>query len=353
MTTTPHWIKVSGNAYQRGFSQGQQLKERIHKTLTFYQQKIFSSSGLSPDALEKKATEIKGIIEQFNPDYCTEIEAIAKGSEVPAWKIYALNARTEILNTAVSECTSLIFRQPRLMGQTWDWCEPMESLFVLVEHHYPDGNRLLTVTEPGMLAKLGLNSRGVGLCLNILIAKSSTVGVPVHILSRAILESADVKAASAMIDRSGLGKASHFLVADAAGSACSHEFAGAVSAKVPMDDSHYLHTNHCLAPGCQSDLVMSSEQRLATGRQHLRQLNAPSLETMKILLLDDSAGSDSIQCPYHPAALGADPTNIVNVGTCATVLMDLPNRSMQIKTGPNKQAPFTEFSVATSDRSCL
>jgi isopenicillin-N N-acyltransferase-like protein len=34
----------------------------------------------------------------------------------------------------------------------------------------PDGHQLIQLTEPGILGKIGMNSAGVGVCLNILAA---------------------------------------------------------------------------------------------------------------------------------------------------------------------------------------
>ena len=117
----PH-IKVSGDARSRGLAQGQKLREKIQRTFSFYNDVFFKKRSLSDHDVQSKADQIKNLIQGFNPEYCIEIEAIAEGADMPAWKIYALNARTEILNTtAIAECTSLFFQETRLLGQTWDW----------------------------------------------------------------------------------------------------------------------------------------------------------------------------------------------------------------------------------------
>ena len=227
-------IRVSGDARVRGLAQGEQLKDRIHQTVEFYKENIFKHSPLSSNDIQQSAEQIKTLIHQFNPDYCIEIESIAEASGLPAWELYALNARTEILNTPVTECTSLFFRDSCLLGQTWDWCQELEELVVLVEHEYKDGRRLLTLTEPGMLAKIGLNDRGVGLCINILLSQHPLDGAPVHVVTRAVLESNSVQHAKEVIKSSGMGKSSHFLVADDMNDSLSVEFSGGQCTEVAI-----------------------------------------------------------------------------------------------------------------------
>ena len=96
----PHLI-VSGDARQRGHAQGEYFKNRIHETVDFYESHIFKNAALSPDAVRESAETVKGLIGEFSVDYLDEIEAIAEASDLEKWRLYALNARTEILNTCL------------------------------------------------------------------------------------------------------------------------------------------------------------------------------------------------------------------------------------------------------------
>ena len=54
-----------------------------------------------------------------------------------------------------------------LLAQNWDWHPDLRASTVvwIVEH---DDRWFATLTEAGILAKIGLNSAGLGVCLNIL-----------------------------------------------------------------------------------------------------------------------------------------------------------------------------------------
>ena len=52
--------------------------------------------------------------------------------------------------------------------QTWDWYDAMSDGWFTWTIPFPDGRVVQTVTEFGMLAKIGVNDRGVGVMLNML-----------------------------------------------------------------------------------------------------------------------------------------------------------------------------------------
>jgi isopenicillin-N N-acyltransferase-like protein len=337
----PHLI-VSGDARRRGHAQGEYFKNRIHETVDFYESHIFRNAALSPDVVRESAETVKELIGEFSVDYIDEIEAIAEASDLEKWRLYALNARTEILNTRMGECTSAVFRDSALIGQTWDWIKQLENLAVLVEHHCANGLKLVTLTEPGILAKLGCNNRGLGLCLNFLSSRHSLSGLPVHLVCRAILESMDVGEAREKITISGTGKSSHFLVADRSGDALSMEFAGEKNTEIDIHDAIYLHTNHCINSFFTSDSIPGSEDRLAQGYRELEMHGADGLEAMKRVLLHNAGETYPIHANYKAEEMFGG----LEVGTCATVICDLKSNALHIKKGPDTDAPFQTISIS-------
>ncbi len=339
----PHFT-FSGDARTRGLAHGRALSERIHAVFAHYRDRLFAKSGLSEGQLTERAERVRALIADFNGAFVTELDAIAEAADMPRWQIYVLNARTEILNAQVGECTSLFFPQARLLGQTWDWFEEFEEFAVLVTYERPDNTRVFAFTEPGMLAKIGFNSAGVGVCLNFLEHLHDLDGVPVHLLTRAILDTDSVAAARTCIQRAGHGKSSHFLIADAGGDALSIEFMGAVSAEVERTGDAYLHTNHCIFPGAPDDATeetSSSALRLASGRKCLAGDPHRSFEVMKRLLLEEGGGDFAINNPYHLSANFPGE----QLGTCATLMMDLARGEIHIRKGPQGANPFRTYAL--------
>ena len=329
-------ISMSGGPEQRGRIYGEQAGERIRDTFAFYFEAIFKNSALSQDEIERRATRVKSLINDYAPEYCVEIKAMAQAADIEEWKIYVLNARTEILNAPIAECTSLYFEQTRILGQTWDWIKELEALMVILRYEMDDGHVITTLSEPGMLAKIGMNNAGLGVCLNFLSSTNELNGVPVHIVLRAILDCRDINTARQRIAESGKGKSSHFLVADLDGQSFGMEFANGQCGELAAENGVLMHTNHCVAPGMDSTMLPTSAERLAMAKQQSRELNAYRLADMQAILLDDSQGTNSIQAPYHPEeVLGG-----LDVGSCATVIMDLAKNNFYIKKGPGASSDF-------------
>ncbi|MEZ4579205.1 MAG: C45 family autoproteolytic acyltransferase/hydrolase [Desulfobacterales bacterium] len=105
------------------------------------------------------------------------------------------------------ECHHPGVRKQKLMAQNWDWDMEMEELAVILDIETDTGTRILTMTEPGMIAKIGMNSHGVGVCLKFMSIENYTPeGIPSMSLLRAILESKDLDAARSVITSHCLGK---------------------------------------------------------------------------------------------------------------------------------------------------
>jgi isopenicillin-N N-acyltransferase like protein len=121
------------------------------------------------------------------PDLVEEVEGIAAGAQVPVRSLLALQARTELLGGA--EC-SLIGR-PGIVEQNWDWHPDIEPMLWRVEQ--PGGRWFATLTEPGMLGKIGLSSAGLCFGLNFLRCSldGGMRGVPIHVLLRVLLDRTD------------------------------------------------------------------------------------------------------------------------------------------------------------------
>ncbi len=150
-----------------------------------------------------------------------------------------------------------------------------------------------------------------------------------------------------MIARSGLGKSSHFLVAQGSAGCCSMEFAAGEQFEVPTKDGVLVHTNHCIAAGAETKAAMipGSAERLAQSDEWLSQTDTRDLAIMKKILLDDRYGSDSINMSYHNEALLGNR----DVGTCASILMDLEAGHMQIKKGPGREGEFSTVALGSAN----
>jgi isopenicillin-N N-acyltransferase-like protein len=192
------------------------------------------------------------------------------------------------------------------LAQNWDWMGRQREALVLLHTQGPSGQSITTLTEAGMLAKIGINQSGFALGLNILRSKrdGSRLGVPVHVLLRHLLDCRSVAHARERLQALqtelglGFGAASNVPCADAEGQAACFEVSPAGWAEVTPTDGVVVHTNHFV---CESLLAeqapvgpgLSSHSRLSTAGQHALQTPIGQAD-LERFLRDESDGFLSI-----------------------------------------------------------
>lgn len=342
-------ITLSGSPEEIGLQHGKLLSDQIHRNIEFYKPLFLANLGGEAQVLQSTG-RIKEHIKAFNPKYITEIDHIALGAEVsePLW-LYAINARTELaLTKHYAECTAMVFPQHNIIGQTWDWAQPLEDNSVIMEILFPSGHRILQLTEAGIIGKIGLNNRGLGVTLNILwILDRVLLGVPIHIMLRAVLESQTLEGARNIINRSGNRKVSNIIVSQA-GQAFDIEFCGNDSSYHDIQEVAYTHTNHFIHSGesvqIDETACAASIARYNTVIKELRKVQDFSIQDMLSILSGQANGENSILAAYKPDTH----LRMGYCGTLATIVMDLEKRTLKVRKG-NPSSPsfsidsFTQF----------
>lgn len=333
-------ISISGTAYERGIQHGEQLKQSIGKTIEFYRS-IFEISEM--DILQH-AAYFQQLIRAFNAEYIDEINGIAEGADIdPLW-IVALNARTEILSHknayTSNECTAVYFPKPSILGQNWDWGCALEPLTVLMKITKPDGHMIRMMTEPGIIGKIGMNSCGLGVCLNILTFGKILDGLPVHIILRAILDCQSLDEARLLLKNHASGKASNVIVAQSGGGGFDTEFCGDELFFVEPALDYQLHTNHYLGKAvnsAQNPDFFSSYARFERATQLLESTRERSVTSMCELLSDDSDSELPIYRDYVADAF------VHELGTVFSIVMSLAEQKMLVRKGKGAGAHFIEY----------
>jgi isopenicillin-N N-acyltransferase-like protein len=351
-------VTVAGTPRERGRQYGAQARDRIELSIASYA-RLFAYCGLTWSEARAKAGRYRDAIAATSPALLEEIIGIAEGAGRAEDEILALNARTEILpptypfesspawsaardgNHAAGvvdwgECTALAVlpaasRDGKTwLAQNWDWLGAQRAAMVMLRVTDERGRRLLTLTEAGMLAKIGLNDRGLGVCLNILrsVDDGRLPGVPVHVLLRHLLDSDDVAAAQATARSLGHGASSNILVADRGGHAASLELSPRGVAALSPQDGTLAHTNHFLdaaqAVHAAVNPLTSTGQRLDCALGYAAR--APlGKEDIAALLRDTADGAFAV-CRFPDPALPPE----VRIETVAGVIMDLTAVTMWV-----------------------
>lgn len=340
-------IRLRGNSEEIGQQHGTCLREKIAATWEFYSQILF---GNQLELLETYGLKYLEAVRSFSGEYAAEMEGIAAGAGLAAWQISALNARTEIFHIVMEqmlagECTTFYYPGTRILGQNWDWMEQLESLFVVMEIERPDGHKILQITEPGIIGKIGLNSRGVGTCLNIITGGASEVGVPVHVLMRAVLDSDTLDQVLERYNNMRHGTCSSITMADDSGRSVMLEFSGATMAVVDFESAIPMRTNHFLSrlkEGRDNSTDFIYPNSIARYERAAELLNGRDgngeLEEFMAVLRDTKNENDPI-CARYKDTLG------LMIGTVSSIVMDLPARTLHFTTGNPADNPYQQVSI--------
>ncbi len=162
---------------------------------------LADAHGLSGRRLAALGGAVGRAVSDRWPELGEEIDGLAAGAGQTAADLWVVNARTELLG-GVGECTvaGRLEGSGVQLGQNWDW-HPDLAASTVIWTVVDDERWFTTVTEAGMLAKLGLSSHGVATGLNFLnsTADGGVDGVPIHVLLRLVLSHCDC-----LIDALGL-----------------------------------------------------------------------------------------------------------------------------------------------------
>jgi isopenicillin-N N-acyltransferase-like protein len=228
------------------------------------------------------------------PDLVEEIDGVAAGAGQDPLELIAINARTELLAPLpVAECSVIgRVRDGRVsLAQTWDWHPELAPARVVVTTAPPGRPWFTTVTEAGILAKLGVGAGGVACALNFLgcSADGGLGGVPIHILLRLLLERCAGAADALELLRGAEVTASSCITVAAAEPGRVALFAvelspGGAEVVEPDDDGLLVHANHFVVPpprGEDTDVAAYPGTLLRHG--HLERVVRGGMEPVRAL----------------------------------------------------------------------
>jgi isopenicillin-N N-acyltransferase-like protein len=287
--------------YARGRELGAGCADEIRTTLAAYR-RLWAAFGVRDDEILAVGTAVLDPTATFAPDLRAEMAGLAAGSGLAENEVGALNARTELLalgdqrlvaagklpGEGLSECSLAVrLDTPATTGrsagpltaQTWDWHTPLADSWFCWTLRRADGRQVSTLTEYGIVGKIGVGCPGVGAVsgaaevgaaevgaaevgsavsvhFNAMrhVADTGTGGVPVHVVARRILdEASDVASAVALAAEADVSASAAVTVTgkpgdgDGGWSSCTIELRPGGPSLVRARDGWLAHANHFVA----------------------------------------------------------------------------------------------------------
>ena len=186
------------------------------------------------------------------------------------------------------------------------------------------------VTEAGIIGKIGLNSMGVGVCLNAIKARGLDFEkLPCHLALRAVLDSKSRCDAVKVVKSTGIASSCHLLIADETGGTgleCSH----ADIIEIPMSNEGIVtHKNHFIKEhgGSEDKMALKDSPARLKRINELVEANrdsGPGFELFRTLLADEA---------NFPTSICREQTDESSVATLFSIVMDLKERCAEVTEG--------------------
>jgi isopenicillin-N N-acyltransferase-like protein len=345
---------VATEPYARGCELGSAMGDRIAATVASYR-RLWEWFDPELDVTYWGGRAWASIGE-VAPTAADEIAGIAAGSGLRVEEVAALNARTEMLalaapDSSVTECSTVVSSapgRPPIAAQTWDWYPQMGDNWFVWSLTTSGGRRVTTLTEYGVLAKIGVNEAGFGVMLNMLhhvaddqsaLGDQGRIGYPVHVLLRTLLEEcATVDEARDLVGALSFSASSAVTVVDRGGDAASLETFPEGVGEVKPEGGLLVRTNHFLSaegePGCEAGQL---DDNSWVRRDHLvaslcEPAPASAADVRAAMTHHDPAG------PVCRHALHPDHPDLIDTATLATVTLDVERGELAVlRGGPCQQ----------------
>ena len=323
-------IDARGGPQARGRTIGGALAGPIAGHITALKRALAAKVG-PPDAYLAALlaeTDYRRAIRQHTPDLLTESEATAEAAGVPPDDLFVLQLLDEewafrVRRHAIcapTKCSSLAIvggeAAPTWIAQNMDLGDYTDGFQALLAIDDGDAPAALVFTAAGMLALLGVNAAGVGVCVNSLPQlPSAPQGLPVAFVIRRLLQARSAAEAFDLVQTLPHATNQHYLVAGPGEARSFEASAAGVTEYRPPGPSRVLHTNHPLTDA-------PAEPEPATAREN----SVARLASLQARLGSGSPGLAEIQAALsacddarHPVRRTGGPVGF----TCGSMISAL------------------------------
>jgi len=310
---------------------------------------------MSKEEVKRQARKYFPFVEDYSPEIADEMKGTAEGAGCKLEEIVMMTAFCEMYypRAFAGGCTSFAATENATadgrsyIGQTND--DTVDFFFMdgesyaMVLFERPSGPNVLSYTYAGVPSMLGMNSEGIGLCLNALMCEENTWGVPGMVIAREVLHQKTLTNAIGAILRAKRANSLNFLLADRNGEICD------VEATPTQFDYFYVketfaHANHFLSNkfAFKRDVMVESLPNSITRYIRMRKL----METNKGKINFDKLvefTKDHVNYP-HSICSHPDTTDPVPIKTFDGLIMVPKQKELWIARGNPCKSKYERYS---------
>jgi isopenicillin-N N-acyltransferase like protein len=343
-------LSVSGSPRELGRQIGDAAGDLIREFVNIALDRVNITMKVSRASAYAVAHASIAYAERYSPDSVEELRGMAEATGLTLEDIMLLQVRNQLKPDAAGGCTSFSLAGPGLFGrsgegaivaQNWD-NDPELDRFTLAITRHPTGKPAFTsLTQAGLIAYIGFNDAGIGLCLNSLPAPSRPLGVPHYFTVREMFEARSLADVVHAVERAERAIPANIMLATPQGPA---DLEVTIDAVHVLSDPHCVtHTNHCRHPALaaingQFPELIQSHSRQARIDQLLAS-ESVSLETIQAILRDHDGWPRSI-CRH-----ACDDPGTGFWRTVFSVILDPTARCMHVTRGTPCDRNYEQYNL--------
>ena len=232
-------IKLAGSPYKMGWEHGKRFHDEIHmfteERVRLSQDANWTGHNLSREAVIALAEACVAEHQGYAPELMEELQGMADATGLSLAELVINNGFTDFIDVVYNlgditvpaapalvsdNCTAFMVPGSRsasgqaYFGQTWDMHASATPYVILIDGQPADAPAFLTFTITGCVGMIGMNSAGITVGINNLMATDGQIGVTWPFVVRKILQQEDLDAALDCLIGAKLAGAHNYMLMD-------------------------------------------------------------------------------------------------------------------------------------------
>ena len=265
-------INLEGSPYDMGWQHGQRFADEIRmfadERVRLSQDSNWTGRALSRHAVITLAEACVAEHQAYAPDLMEELQGMADATGLSLAELVVSNGFTDFIDVVYNlgditvpaaptplvadNCTAFMVPAVRsadgraYFGQTWDMHASATPYVILIQGQPEAVPAFLSFTITGCVGMIGMNSAGITVGINNLMATDGQIGVTWPFVVRKILQQEDLDAALDCLTGATLAGAHNYMLMDRHGNGYEVEAMSTSQHVTSLAEETITHTNHCL-----------------------------------------------------------------------------------------------------------
>ena len=333
-------VKLTGSPYEMGWEHGKRFHDEIHmfteERVRLSQELEWTGRSLARAAVIALAETCVAEHQAYAPDLMEELQGIADATNLSLAEMVINNGFTDFIDVVYNlgditvpavapalvsdNCTAFMVPESRsatgkaFFGQTWDMHASATPYAILIHGMPDDAPEFLTFTVTGCVGMIGMNSAGITVGVNNLMATDGQIGVTWPFVVRKILQQADIEAALECLTGAKLAGAHNYMLMDGKGRGYEVEAMSTTHYVHELAEETISHTNHCLI---QQNLDVARERPPASQDSSTNRLR----RARELLANDGITVDDLMALTRDEVAICTRPKPPMHIESCGAAIM--------------------------------